>query len=337
MGDSLLYDGSGLFTSSALHGEALGFFCSVGHTSAVSPLIVAEDILHCIYSELAFNAYFNKIERLAFSKINDLSHLFTLDNEAFDKKSTRQVRYYAVSLNTDKSERTVIANDILRAFVKNTTDYIVILFRHERMCMLAFAVKLNGFITVYSDWFGYDDYRDISARVDLGNMTLRNSDEFFYDFVYMAARHYYTHPTSRDYAHAEWSTANYFFDEDEIFTRQSWKEVAPMIVFSHIYEYGDDFIDLPLAEEYQNDIMEESEYDLLLMELELEESLAAQKFDFAADDDEFVDEEDDFLDDNERIDASNIPPEIMSDPVKLLEWLNKVRKDDIDEINDEDW
>ena len=335
MGDSLLYDGSGLFTCSALHGEALEFFCSVGHTSAVSPLIVAEDILHCIYSELAFNAYFSKTERLAFSKINDLSHLFTLDNEAFDRKSTRQVRYYAVSLNTDKSERTVNANDILRAFVKNTTDYIVILFRHERMCMLAFAVKLNGFITIYSDWFGYDGYCDISARVDLGNMTLQNSDEFFYDFAYMAARHYYTHPISRDYAHAEWSTATYFIDEDEIFARKSWKEVATEIVFSHIFEYGDDFTNLPLADEYQNDILEDSEYDLLIMELELEESLAAQEFNFAADDDdENFDDEDDFYDDSERIDASSIPPEIMRDPVKLLEWLSKVKDND---ANEEMW
>ena len=330
MDDSLLYDGDGLFTSSALNGEALDFFCSVGHTTAVYPLIVAEDILHCIYSELAFNAYFNKDEREAFSRIGDLSHLFTLDDEVFEQKSTRQVRYYAVSLNTDKSERTVIANDILRAFGKNTKDYMVILFRHESMGMLAFAVKLNGFITVYSDWFDRDNFNNISSRIDIGNLTLRNSDEFFFDFIYMVARSYYIHPISRDYAHAEWSTVAYSLDEDENYTRKSWNEVAPMIVYSHILEYGDDFIDLPLAEEYQNDIMEESEYDLLIMELELEESLAAQKFDFAADD-EYVDEEDDFFDDSERIDASNIPPEIMSDPVKLLEWLNKVKEDGTDE------
>lgn len=324
MGDSLLFDENDLFTNPAFSDEALGFFRSSGHTSAVSPLIVAEDILHCIYSELAFNSYFSKIERSAFSCIKSLSYLFKLENNEFEKNSTRQVRYYAISLDTVKSERTEIANDILRAFAKNTTDYIVILFRHEGMCMLAFAVKQSDFVTVYSDWFDNESVCDFALRIDVGNLTQQNSNDFFFDFVYMAARPYYTHPISRDYAHAEWYTTNFFNDENYVW--QNWKEVATSIVFSHIFEYGDDFIDVPLAEEYQNDIMEETEYDLLIMELELEESLEAQKFDFATEDDYF-DEDNDFYDDSDRIDADSIPPDIMSDPAKLLEWLNKVKED----------
>jgi len=80
MDESLLYDGSDLFYSLDYPRDALGFFRAVGHTIASTPQVVASDVLHCIYTELNFNVFFDATERLSFLNIDSLSQLFTLDD-----------------------------------------------------------------------------------------------------------------------------------------------------------------------------------------------------------------------------------------------------------------
>jgi len=334
MDDSLLYDEGGLFDGPNYQGEVLKFFQTVGHTSAVAPLIVAEDILHCIYSELNFNAFFDKNERSAFSCIESLSRLFTLDSEAFYKSQISQVHYYAVLLNTSKSERTITANAILNAFAKNTSDYVVIMFRHEKMCMLAFGKKTNGSMTFFSDWFDERNVIDIVSKVDIRNLSLNSSHEFFFDFVYMAARSYYTQPMSRDYAYSEWCSMNILSDGEEDYTRSRRSEYVNNLMYAHIHEYGDDYIEIQGIDDYQTGIISDNDYDFDLLELELDEMMAAEVFEM--DDDEYGIEEDDFFDETEHIDAENIPPEILSDPVKLLEWLRKNERLNEDEQTQND-
>jgi hypothetical protein len=149
----------------------------------------------------------------------------------------------------------------------------------------------------------------------------------------MAARSYYTHPISKDYIHSEW----YSLLETDDESRPSWNEYAETIIFAHIHEYGDDYIEVPGIEDYQTDNMADNQFDFDLLELELDEAAATEAF--GDDDDEFRDEEEDFYDEYDnynRIDATNIPPEILSDPVKLLEWLKKNERQQEDDDEDED-
>lgn len=321
MGDPLLYDWSELFYDSDFSGKAMDFFRAVGHTITVTPLIIADDVLHCIYSELNFNAYYERTERTAFSCIESLSYLFSLDNGSFYKIWASQINYYAVSLNTDKSERTVTANTIINAFAKSISDYIVILFRHEKKCMLSFAKKANSYMTFFSDWFDESSASDIVGKIDIGNLSLQNSNAFFFDFAYMAARSYYTQPISWDYAKSEWYSGSFLSDGEEDYTRPSRIEYVNDIMYAHIYEYGDDYIEPPGIDDYQKDIISDGNFDFDLMELELDEMMAAEVFEM--DDDEYRDDKEVFYDEIGRIDTDNIPPEILNDPVQLVEWLRK--------------
>jgi hypothetical protein len=316
MNDFLLYDMGDLFNNPNFQAEALTFFQAVGHTSSVTPLIVAEDVLHCIYTELRFESLFNIYERKAFSHIESLSHLFTLNNEVFYTNKTSQVRYYSVSLDTEKEERTVIADSILNAFAKNTSDFIVIIFRHEKKCMFAFAKKTKGCITYFSDWFDDSNVCKVAEKIDIGCLSLRNSSEFFLDFVYMTARLYYTHPITKDCAHIEW----YELNEDD---RPSWKDYAIERMYAHIREYGDDYIDEPKNEDYEIDDIDsiDFEFDLIELELELDKMMATESFNLS--DDEYDDDDDDDYDDFERVNIEKIPAGILNDPVKILEWLRK--------------
>ena len=189
MSDPLLYDWGELFGGFDFPGEALKFFYVVGHTIAVKPLIVAEDILYCIYSELNYKAYFDATERLAFSCISSLSHLFTMNDKAFYKTRNTTVQYLSVVLNTSKVERTAFANIIANAFVKGTTDCLIILFRHDNMCMLSFSKKKYGKLTLFSDWFSEAGVMEVMRKIDIANLSPQNSDEFIRDLIYMAA-HY---------------------------------------------------------------------------------------------------------------------------------------------------
>lgn len=328
MDDSLLcfYNWTGLFYDDSFQGEALFFFQAVGHTSSVVPLVVAEDILHCIYTELNFNSYFDKNERSAFSCIESLSHLFTLDNKVFnDSRVSPQVRYYAISLNTALNERTVTANTILNAFAKNTSDYIVIMFRHEKMCMLSFCKKSHHFMTFFSDWFNETGVFDIASRINIGNLTLHSSGTFFFDFVFMAARSYFTYPLSRDYIYSEWCSTIFSADGEEEYARPSWSDYSTETIHAHIHEYGDDYIKAPDVKDYQLDIISDNDYDFGLLELELDELIETEVFEVYEDENEYrIDDEGDFTNKIERIDAKEIPSHILSDPVKLLEWLEKM-------------
>ena len=324
MGD-LLYDGIGLFVNPNFQDNVMSFFRAVGHIETTTPLVVAEDILNCIYTEFKFKAHFDKEERLAFSCIEGLSYLFTLDNDVFYTPHSTQVRYYAVSLNSIKSDRTILSNAILNAFAKNTADYVVVMFRHENECLLSFAKKTIGCVTFFSDWFDYSSISSIMQKSSIANLSLQNSRAFFLDFVYMMAREYYIHPNSRDLVHSE----RYFLNEDD-YSRPEWEDYAQELMYGHVYAYGDDYIEPPNNADYQKDNIDESDFDFDLFELELDEMIAAG---LGIEDDEYdFGEEDFFFEESERIDISHIPPEILNDPVELLRWLEK--KEQAENMND---
>jgi hypothetical protein len=317
MDESLLYDGSGLFSGYDFSKEALGFFCAAGHTIATNPLVVAQDVLSCIYGELNLAAVFDAGDRSAFSSIESLAHLFTLNNDFFCVPRSSSVKYYAIVLDSSKSDRTILANAILNAFAKGTKDYLVILFRHEEMCMLSFARRFGMNTSCFSDWFGKSEFLEFVRKSDIGNLSSKTGCEFFADFVYMTARNYYIRPLSRDCIHAEW----YMLDEDE---RTPWKDYVAERLREDVKAYGDDYVDVLIDKEYQTDSIDSKdfEFDLLALEIELEMMEDSQVFETDDDDyDDDFDEDDEF--DPERINTDNIPLEILNDPVELLKWLNK--------------
>jgi len=329
MDASLYYDGSGLFSGYDFPSEALGFFRAAGHTTASEPLVVADDVLHCIYNELKFTAFFDGGERSAFQHIESLSHLFTLEGDVFNDSQSTAVRYYAVSLNTSISDRTTTANVILNAFVKNAKDFFVFIFSHEEMCMLAFAMRAHARLTYFSKWFDNAGVDEFVRRADNGNISFNNGRELFSDFVYMTARSYYVHPLSRDYIHAEW----YLLDED---VRPSWNDYVIARMGENSMKYGDDYIDVLITKDYQADNIDSKDFelDLLALELELERMEESDAFEMDESDcDDFEDEEEY---DSKRINIEDIPVEIMDDPVKLLGWLRKNELTaDVDENEDD--
>jgi len=327
MEESLLYNGNGLFSGLDYPKEALGFFRAVGHTLATEPLIIANDVMHCIYSELNFATFFDNSERSAFLCMSSLSHLFTLESDVFYDSQSSLVRYYAISIDTPKSDRTTTANIILNAFAKNTKDFLVIMFQNEGMCMFAFAIKTYARLTYFSDWFDGSDVEGFVKKADIGNLSLKNGGELFSDFVYMTARSYYIRPLSKDYIHAEW----HMLDEDE---RPSWNDYADEQMNENCKRYGYDYIDVFITRDYQTDNIEgeDFELDLLALELELEKMKEADAFELDESDYDDFDGDEEY--DLERINTEDIPPEIMDDPVKLLNWLRK-SEPSVDEKSDD--
>ena len=332
MDDPLLYDWDDLFHGLDFPGKAMGFFQAVGHTITATPLITADDILHCIYSELNFNAYFDRAERSAFACINSLSRLFILDSAAFEKNQKAQVQYYSICLNTDKNERTLIANIIATAFAKNTSEFMVFLFRHDDSCMMSFIKNETSFMIFHSDWFYRSDMPDVLDKIDIANLSLNNCRVFFHDLVYMMARSYYTHPISTDYAFSLLYSQNIVedFDDESIYFKD--KENIKRLSLEHIDQYGDDYIEIPMESDEQTDDFADSDFDLL--ELEIDEMIASDLLE--AEMSEF--QEDDLFDESEQTDLDLIPPEVLSNPVELLKWLESyyTTKEKNDETDDKE-
>jgi len=196
------------------------------------------------------------------------------------------------------------------------------------MCMLAFAIKASACLTYFSDWFDETSLSDFVVRADIVNMSLNNGSELFFDFVYMTARSYYVQPFSKDYIHSDW----YLLDED---IRPSWNEYALERTLENNSKYGDDYIDIIMKKDYQTDNIDSKDFELDLLELELELEKMEGEDAFELDESDYDDFDEDEEYDPERINIEDIPPEIMNDPVKLLEWLRKNEQSvDFEEIDE---
>lgn len=320
MSDLLLYDQDSLFRGSDFTKEAMKFFRTVGHTATSSAEIVAKDVLYCIYSELNLPGIFGADDRIAFSHISSLSYLFSIGNEVFNKRSSTSVKYYAIEIDVSTQERTVTANTIASGFAKNNNSFLVILFRHEDMCAFSFTHPQTHCGSIYSDWFGNTSIADALLRLDIVNLSLNSSSDFFDDLTYMLARRYYIERVSKDYAHLEWLQQRDFLENNQDQEVLERCDFISEILFSHIKEYGDDYIEEPYLVVYQTETIDSSDFDFDMLELELDELVASADLDFF--DDDAVDEEE-IIDQYGRIIADEIPDNVLNDPVLLLKWLGE--------------
>ena len=301
-----------------------------GHMITSSPVYFNHSANEALYMDSFKDVIVSLSERNTLSLIENVSLLVELTWPGAVEELTERVHIYSITVNFSDQSRSQNIADLHRLLHEYwTCNHSIVFFKNRDSYAISFADKDCS--CILSDWFPINiDYDDVVDRIDIGNISMESSDEYFTDFIYAAAREYYIHPISFEDASYGMMPLHYLVpraDTDITVSKEDIKDLIRENMRYFEYIYGDDYVD-PIYEgqstrqQYHN---LSDEIDRISFELELSADLDEDDqgemfdFDMDADDEEF---DDDFFDE----DDDDIDPAIFDDPVLMVKWLEKKQK-----------
>jgi hypothetical protein len=241
------------------------------------------------------------------NSVKQIAQLFDFDDF---KQAEPIVRFFSIDIDGYGKARTLVQHQIHALIARKAKYCTVLIIRSDESISISAAdsnyAKHN--VIFLSDWYDLDteDIEGFFADIGYGYYSLSNGADFISDFVYQVAREYYIHPMSYEYLRFEIGDENV-------------DNLADII-----QKYEDDYIDDEYIT-YENKKIEIEEIDFDLIEYDLEQMQLA---DDEESDDDYIDDEEN--EPSEGYDISQIPPEVLSDPVLLLKWLDENNADSTD-------
>ena len=295
---------------------AMELFTMTGHSTSSVPLFANHSPEQFVYLDNHSYVSLSRDQRLMFGAFRNISKLFAYNECSF----------YSIILLTATSERSQIAHNIhtmLYPFMDSKGT--ICLFRCRNEIMLTFIGF--GCRCILSDWYPLeDDYNRLLQRLDIANMSIGLSADYFRDMVYSLARSYYLlcQPSTYEIIPIDFIIGSLTerIDKEELNDFITHELSAPE------REYGSDFVKYgESANSPEEDIG--AELDLMLLEMDEEddkmfgEDIEFEESEFEADD--FFNE-DSSEGNQDEYEFSDIDPEIFRDPTLMVKWLNKMDK-----------
>lgn len=309
------------FEELELRGACSALLQALGYTCLHDQDFDDDSVDKFVYFSAPKKTYFSTQERVYLSQISTLNYIGeTTQSELLDTGyAQRKLIFISAELNCTKSSRSEAAHYITQILNKLFDDYIFVIYKHEKNIEFC---TCNDMDTVYmSEWFEIQapTLSKLMMLLQLSPIYLtgvKNIEEFYDEVSFALSREYIKHPESYEYMVYE------CFPKiiDDIDTKISKEIINEYALKSRNYYpnlYGDDYV---FTEDTIIEI-EDNDEDWTLFELDnfippdAQDELDSEYFD-----DEPTDEG------TESVDYSAISDEILSDPVKLLEYLELLEK-----------
>lgn len=308
-----------------LYENALALFRKAGFTASYTPLTADHSFKQAVYLDTEKAVY---VDKGLLNSALEVSHLFNLGNEYFNKRSG-SIDFYSVRLHCLKKSRSQVAHDV-HSILHNSfsVETSVVLFCHDNYVMLSVA-GIGGDV-VLSEW--YDFFYDFEALADLlniGQFSVSSAHQFAVDLIYTVARTYYLEPDLQGVSLYSILPLTYYGNgllrNEEAGETLPAKELIAKTIRDRELEYGDDYVHSEHG--VIRDISAfEDELARLSFELELQDEGA--EADSPLDGTSEVLERDDY-------EYGDVDPEIFNDPTLMLEWLDsqsaKTTESDVEE------
>lgn len=308
-------------------GFAMGLFGEAGHADASLPVFANHSPEQFVFFDSKENIALSKTQREMFKQIENVSYLFSLPYELFERRSRQIVSYYSAELKCATSSRSQFAHDAHVMFHPFAGAQVsVMLFKHDE----EFILSIIGFgqDAILSDWYpietGCDDFIE---RIHIVNTSIRSVREYYDSLIYCAAREYYIHPISKEMAMYSMLPIDYFTRIDYGYVdREEIQQMVRDALNLYLYQYGSDYV-----EQEQKDISEDqdlsvsSELDLILLDMDDDDE---------KDDNPFGEDlGDDYNDEIEydEYEYEDLDPELFEDPTLLVKWLERRHAENEDE------
>lgn len=291
---------------------AMQLFFKAGHVATSEPVFTNHSPEQFVYFDNRTDASLSREQRAMFKAFSNVSYLFTAND----------CKFYSLNLLTTKSIRSQTAHDIhtmIHPLIGSSGS--VCLFRNDDEIMLSFIGY--GKRCILSDWYPLeDDYERLLCRLDIGNISVENNYDYFFDLIYILGRNYYlcSQPSTYELFPIDFITSAGIdgVDREEINNLVEQELRAPE------REYGDDYVEYDESPIVRGDNIIK-ELDLMILEMDDESD---NPFGEDVENEDDIDAEDRLNEDsgNEERDEyefDDVDPEIFRDPTKLVKWLNK--------------
>lgn len=313
--------------------EALRSFMNIELRSACSALLQAlgytysnnqdfddDSVDKFVYSSAPKRIYFSSQERVLLSQVSILNYIGeATQHDLLDAgHAIKKIIFLSVELNCSKSSRSESAYHITQILNKLFDDYIVVVYKHEARITFCTCDKFGS--VCISEWFSSRNptLAELLFIVQLSPcyiLGVKNIDEFYKELSFVLSREYLKHPESYEYMVYECFPT--IADSDFKLSKEIVNEFSIQSINYYPSLYGDDYI---FAEDTIIEL-EDNDEDWTLFELDdFIPPEAQDELDSEYRDDETTDQN------SEPFDYSAISDEILSDPVKLLEYLESLEK-----------
>lgn len=291
---------------------AMEIFFKAGHVATSKPEYINHSPEQFAYFDNKPDVTLSSDQRDLFKTFNKISRLF----------SVHRCVFFSINLLTAKESRSQAAHGI-HTMIHPIIDAngTICVFRCDNEVMLSFAGF--GLHCILSDWYPMvDDNDKLLEKVDIANISIERSVDYFRDMVYMLARYYYLSGQPSTY---ELLPLNFITNTelDEV-DREAINQHVQDQINAPLYDYGDDYVEYDESTQPRNvDIG--ADLDLMLLEMDDEDDNPfGEEIEPEDDesDDEFFDEDSE-SEEKDKYEYDDVDPEIFRDPTLMVKWLNK--------------
>ena len=298
---------------------ALELFSDAGLTDVSDPLYFNHSPDQLIYFDCLNPVNYSIYQRCVLKKlIHNISFLFEFDDDTFERRSGKTIRFFCAELFCETAERSQIACYVHSQMCPVLDcDASVFLFEHNGF----FMISIIGFNNkcILSDWYYIDDYGSFIDKLNIANTRLDTAAHYLSDLIYSIARPYYTHPISIESAMYLTLPDNYYTVNKGIkLSREELKEMIQDALRFYEYKYGDDYVNneqCDIITSETNEIRMDVDIDMMLLSLQDDENDDVESLDETFDDDSYSSAE------NDEPNTEAVDPQIFRDPVLMVKWI----------------
>ena len=306
---------------------SMQLFRTAGHTFENEPVTCDRTIKDFVYIDLRHKQVLTPDDWLVLNAVDAAALLFTNGAEYFGMLETDYtIDYLAISLITSESDRSQLSYRIHQTIARlSPSPLSVVIFEANKNYMFSCAERRNDRTStvILSDWYTVQKITDneVLEKIDARYLSTKGAKDFFLDFEYAIARHYYRYPISYEYAAYEMFPLKLFDASDPIIGRETLDDIIRENLLIPLREYQDDFV-------YERDcedsalIFSTDDFSLELMEFEANIEEDEENDDYFRNDDTDDDNEENFYKEKDTF-FDELDDELFDDPVKMLEWIKK--------------
>lgn len=314
---------------SGFYNFALTLFTEAGLTDAEEPVYSNHSPDQMIYFDSLRPVNYSKFQRSVLKTyIHNISLLFEMGYNAFERPSHKKIRVFSAELFCDSSERSQTACYVHTHLVPAAEcDASVFLFEHNNMMMIS-IINFNHRCYL-SDWYNIYDYGEFVDKLNILNTRVDTASNFLSDLVYSVARDYYTHPVSVEAATYLTLPDNYLVVNNGIkLSREELKEMIQDALKYYENKYGDDYVydkQIDASSVATSDSDLDHDIDMMLLSLDNEEETTSNTFEGIFDD--AMHDNDSPNKGTSEASIRGLPPEVFRDPVLMVKWLEEHSND----------
>ncbi len=297
------------------YSDAMELFYEAGHVFTLEPEFTNHSSQEFVYFDNSTDIALSKDQRYLLGLVNNISRLFTVNHCAF----------FSANLLSAKKYRSQIAHDFHTMVHPNIgTEASIFVFRYDDELMFSFMGY--GKHCILSDWYPViDDTGELLEKLDIANMPISSSTDYFIGFVDTLARSYYlAYPEVFVYTLLPIDFLSHF-SLDPVDKAQI-DDYINLQISAAEREYGDDYV------EYDDNVRVgtrtaeiSADLDMMLLEMDMETDNLFEEGDDDAEseDDEFAKEKDSEESEPDVYEFEDVDPEIFRDPTLMVKWLRK--------------